>query len=71
MAFCEIHVFLVFFQNGLLSSLPYIGMMLLSPLGLLFDQLRRSGKYELQTLRKIFNSIGNICVIPDRTFHIS
>ena len=47
-------------QNGLLSSLPTLGMLLLSTTGRLFDWARSSAALGLgvTSLRKIFNSLG-------------
>ena len=47
-------------QNGLLSSLPTLGMLLLSSTGRLFDWARSSAPLGLgvTSLRKIFNSLG-------------
>ena len=47
-------------QNGLLSSLPTLGMLLLSSTGRLFDWARSSATLGLgvTSLRKIFNSFG-------------
>ena len=47
-------------QNGLLSSLPTLGMLVLSSTGRLFDWARSSSPLGLgvTSLRKIFNSLG-------------
>merc|ERR550534_668096 len=47
-------------DNGLLSSLPTLGMLLLSSTGRLFDWARSSAPLGLgvTSLRKIFNSLG-------------
>ena len=45
-------------QIGLLSSLPYMGMLIFSFSGKLFDFLRVKNFVSLTNLRKIFNSVG-------------
>lgn len=45
-------------SNGFLSGLPYLGMMLLSVTGKLFDVLLDSGRFRLISLRKLFNTVG-------------
>lgn len=45
-------------QIGIMSSLPYIGMMIASFTGKLFDFLRMKNLTSLTVLRKIFNSFG-------------
>lgn len=53
-------------QNGMLSMLPQLGMLLLSLAGKIFDYLRSKNLCSVNTLRKIFNSIGFFC--PALTF---
>ena len=48
-------------QNGLLSMLPTLGMLVLSPVGKIFDMIRARNWCQVTTLRKIFNSIGFFC----------
>ena len=53
-------------QIGVMSSLPYIGMMIVSFSGKLFDILRQKALMPLTYLRKIFNCLGffvpGICI---------
>ena len=46
------------YQNGFLSSMPYVIMLMLIPTGRLFDWLRSTKKVRLITLRRIYNTIG-------------
>ena len=45
-------------QNGLCSSLPYIGMLAMVPSGRLFDYLKGKNYVSFTNLRKIFNTFG-------------
>lgn len=53
-------------QNGLLSMLPTLGMLLLSSAGKAFDIIRAKNCCSVTNLRKIFNSAGFFC--PALTF---
>ena len=53
-------------QNGLLSMLPTLGMLLLSSAGKTFDIIRAKNCCSVTNLRKIFNSAGFFC--PALTF---
>ena len=46
------------FQIGIMSSLPYVGMMLMSFAGKLFDFLKMKQVLSLTNLRKVFNSVA-------------
>ena len=48
-------------ENGLLSMLPTLGMLVLSPAGKMFDMIRARNCCQVTTLRKIFNSVGFFC----------
>ena len=49
-------------QNGLISTLPYLAMFLMSfPVGMVADYLRIKDYMSLSTLRKLFQSMGTIC----------
>lgn len=50
-----------FFQNGLLSALPYLMQAIFSiSASIIADKIRARDKLTITTIRKIFNSFGKI-----------